>query len=109
MDALGGAADRAAALSELGRVLAPGGRLVVTRALRRGADPAWHDQVAAAGLTQEHLDEWPGEPAMWERLHQLWIAHADELRRVLGEARPRTCSARHTGCSPRSAEGELSG
>ena len=23
---------------------------------------------------------------MWERLHQLWIAHADRLRRELGEA-----------------------
>ncbi|MGW0868856.1 class I SAM-dependent methyltransferase [Streptomyces sp. NPDC002740] len=86
VDALGGAADRGAALRELGRVLAPGGRLVVTRALRRGADPAWHKAVAAAGLTQEHLDERPGEPAMWERLYQLWIAHADQLRRELGQA-----------------------
>lgn len=86
VDALGRAADRGAALRELGRVLAPGGRLVVTRALRRGAEPAWQDQVEAAGLTQEDLDERPGEPAMWERLYQLWIAHADELRRELGEA-----------------------
>ncbi|WP_333740726.1 class I SAM-dependent methyltransferase [Streptomyces sp. IBSBF 2806] len=86
VDALGGAVDRGTALRELGRILAPGGRLVVTRALRRGAEPAWHEQVAAAGLTQEHLDERPGEPAMWERLYQLWIAHADQLRRELGQA-----------------------
>ncbi|GGU69112.1 class I SAM-dependent methyltransferase [Streptomyces daghestanicus] len=86
VDALGGAADRGAALRELGRVLAPGGRLVVTRALRQGAEPAWHEQVAAAGLTQEHLDERPGEPAMWERLYRLWIAHTDQLRRELGQA-----------------------
>ncbi|MFJ3883015.1 class I SAM-dependent methyltransferase [Streptomyces sp. NPDC090077] len=86
VDALGGAADRGAALRELGRVLAPGGRLVVTRALRRGAEPAWHEQVTAAGLTQEHLDERPGEPVMWERLYQLWIAHAGQLRRELGQA-----------------------
>lgn len=86
VDALGGAADRAAALREFGRVLAPGGRLVVTRALRCGAEPAWHEQVAAAGLSQEHLDERPGEPAMWERLYQLWVAHADQLRRELGKA-----------------------
>ena len=85
VDALGSAIDRGAALRELGRILAPGGRLVVTRALRRGAEPAWHEQVAAAGLTQEHLDERPGEPAMWERLYQLWIAHADPLRRELGQ------------------------
>ncbi|MFD9483661.1 class I SAM-dependent methyltransferase [Streptomyces sp. NPDC059991] len=85
VDVLGRAADRGAALRELGRVLAPGGRLVVTRALRRGAEPAWHEQVDAAGLTQEHVDERPGEPAMWERLYRLWIAHADQLRRELGE------------------------
>ncbi|MFI5702635.1 class I SAM-dependent methyltransferase [Streptomyces xanthochromogenes] len=86
VDALGGATDRAAALRELGRVLTPGGRLVVTRALRQGAEPAWHEQVAAAGLTQEHLDERPGEAAMWARLYQLWITHADQLRHELGEA-----------------------
>ncbi|KDQ71139.1 class I SAM-dependent methyltransferase [Streptomyces sp. NTK 937] len=86
VDALGRATDRGAALAELGRTLAPGGRLVVTRALRRGADPAWHQQLTAAGMEQEHLDERPAEPAMWGRLYRLWIAHADELRRELGEA-----------------------
>ncbi|MET9452502.1 hypothetical protein [Streptomyces cinerochromogenes] len=54
VDALGGAADRGTALCELSRVLVPRGRLVVTRALRRGAEPAWHEQVAAAGLMQKH-------------------------------------------------------
>lgn len=86
VDALGRATDRGAALRELGRLLAPGGRLVVTRALRRGAEPAWHHQVAAAGLTQENIDERPHEPAMWERLYRLWIGHAEQLRRELGEA-----------------------
>ncbi|SBU96971.1 hypothetical protein GA0115249_117175 [Streptomyces sp. PpalLS-921] len=32
------------------------------------------------------MDERPGEPALWERLYRLWIAHADQLRRELGEA-----------------------
>ncbi|MFD0372871.1 class I SAM-dependent methyltransferase [Streptomyces sp. NPDC127114] len=85
VDALGRAADRGAALRELGRVLVPGGRLVVTRALRQGAETTWHSQVSAAGLVEEHVDERPGEPAMWERLYRLWLAHADELRRELGE------------------------
>ncbi|MFE6848923.1 class I SAM-dependent methyltransferase [Streptomyces sp. NPDC057686] len=85
VDALGRAADRGNALRELSRILAPGGCLVMTRALRRGADPAWHKEIAAAALTQEHVDERPREPAMWERLYRLWIAHADQLRRELGE------------------------
>ncbi|SCE22899.1 hypothetical protein F558DRAFT_06047 [Streptomyces sp. AmelKG-A3] len=34
----------------------------------------------------QHVDERPGEPALWERLYRLWIAHADQLRRELGEA-----------------------
>ncbi|MFJ2095528.1 class I SAM-dependent methyltransferase [Streptomyces sp. NPDC087901] len=85
VDALGRATDRGAALSELARILAPGGRLAVTRALRRGTNPQWHDQLAAAGLVQEHVDERPGEPAMWERLYRLWIEHAVQLRHELGE------------------------
>lgn len=84
VDALGHAGDRGAALRELARLLAPGGRLVVTRALRRGAQPGWHEQVDAAGLHEEHVDERPGEPAMWERLYGLWIDHADQLRTELG-------------------------
>ncbi|MER5556789.1 class I SAM-dependent methyltransferase [Streptomyces sp. NPDC002793] len=86
IDALGRAADRDQAVAELGRVLAPGGRLVTTRSLRRDATPAWAEQAAAAGLIVEHVDERPDEPAMWERLYRLWIRHADELRRELGDA-----------------------
>ncbi|MET9451126.1 class I SAM-dependent methyltransferase [Streptomyces cinerochromogenes] len=85
VDALGGAADRDAAVRELGRVLAPGGRLVMTRASRRGATPAREEQARAAGLAVEHVDERPAEPVLWERLYRLWIAHADELRSELGE------------------------
>ncbi|MEU8741978.1 class I SAM-dependent methyltransferase [Streptomyces halstedii] len=85
VDALGRAEDRGAALAELGRALVPGGRLAVTRALRRGADPAWQEQLASAGLEQERLDERPAEPAMWGRLYRLWIAHADGLRHELGD------------------------
>ena len=85
VDALGRAADRETAVRELGRVLAPGGRLVLTRSLRRGAEPLWEEQARAAGLAVEHVDERPAEPAMWDRLYRLWIAHADELRHELGK------------------------
>ncbi|MFE3205791.1 hypothetical protein [Embleya sp. NPDC059237] len=35
------------------------------------------------------MDERPDEPALWERLYRLWIAHADELRCELGETQTR--------------------
>lgn len=85
VDALGRATSRDTAVRELGRVLAPGGRLLLTRSLRRGAEPTWTEQARAARLTVEGVDERPAEPAMWERLYRLWIAHADDLRRELGE------------------------
>ncbi|MER6367416.1 class I SAM-dependent methyltransferase [Streptomyces mirabilis] len=85
VDALTLASNRAHAVRELGRLLAPGGRLVLTRALRSGAHPLWEEQARAAGLVVEHVDERPAEPAMWARLYQLWIDHEDELRRELGD------------------------
>ncbi|MFE2302690.1 class I SAM-dependent methyltransferase [Streptomyces sp. NPDC059445] len=89
VDALGGAVDRDAAIRELGRLLAPGGRLVLSRSLRRDAEPLWEEQARTAGLTVEHVDERPAEPAMWDRLYRLWIAHADEMRRELGGVQAR--------------------
>ncbi|MEH0433890.1 class I SAM-dependent methyltransferase [Streptomyces stelliscabiei] len=85
IDALSFTQDRGKAVRELGRILAPGGRLTLTRSLRPGAEPAWEEQAHAAGLTVEHIDERPGEPPMWERLYQLWLAHADDLHRELGD------------------------
>ncbi|WAX81274.1 class I SAM-dependent methyltransferase [Streptomyces sp. KMM 9044] len=85
VDALSRAADRGQAVRELGRILAPGARLVLTRALRRGAEPVWEEQARVAGLIVEHVDERPDEPDMWGRLYRQWISHADELRRDLGD------------------------
>jgi ubiquinone/menaquinone biosynthesis C-methylase UbiE len=98
VDALGFATDRGNALRELGRLLTPGGRLLLTRALRHGAEPAWEEHARFAGLTVEHVDERPREPAMWERLYRLWIAHADELQRELGDTQTENmlAEAHHT-------------
>ncbi|MER5985406.1 class I SAM-dependent methyltransferase [Streptomyces sp. NPDC001787] len=85
VDALGFAADPAAALHELARILAPGARLALTRSTRSGTGNAWAHEAAAAGLTLEHIDERPDEPAMWNRLYGLWIDHAAELRHELGQ------------------------
>ncbi|MFF9490459.1 YcaO-like family protein [Streptomyces sp. NPDC014676] len=85
VDAFGLTADRSAATHELGRIMAPDARLTLTRSLRQGAAPVWEEQASAAGLVVEHVDERPAEPAMWTRLYRLWIDHADELRRELGD------------------------
>jgi ubiquinone/menaquinone biosynthesis C-methylase UbiE len=85
VDALGFAADRGAALRELARVLAPGGRLALTRATRRTAEPEWAEAAKAAGLMLEHVDERPGEPAMWDRLYELWNENEAHLARELGK------------------------
>ncbi|MEU6351092.1 class I SAM-dependent methyltransferase [Streptomyces sp. NPDC047072] len=84
VDALSFATDRGNALRELARILSPGARLVVTRAARHGAEPLWEQQARDAQLVVEHVDERPAEPAMWTRLYQLWIDHADDLKRELG-------------------------
>jgi ubiquinone/menaquinone biosynthesis C-methylase UbiE len=86
VDALGFASNRRDVVRELGRVLAPGGRLILTRALRQSAEPAWDEEARAAGLAVEHVAERPHEPAMWERLYRLWMSNADHLRNQLGDA-----------------------
>jgi hypothetical protein len=60
--------DPDAAPRELGRVMAPNDRPVITRAARRGTALAWKEQARPAVLTLEHVDERPAEPALWERL-----------------------------------------
>lgn len=85
VDALGFAADRDAALRELRRVLRPGGRAVLTRALSRRSSN-WAERIGWAGFEVEHVDERPGEPGIWRRLYELWITHEGDLRRELGDA-----------------------
>ncbi|MFI8105463.1 class I SAM-dependent methyltransferase [Streptomyces sp. NPDC086023] len=85
VDAMGNAADRGAALRELRRILVPGGRAVVTRAVRGTGEGALREQAEEAGLVVEHVDVRPDEPAMWQRLYELWLAHEEALRRDLGD------------------------
>ncbi|MFE4703081.1 hypothetical protein ACFRIC_39000 [Streptomyces sp. NPDC056738] len=77
-------------MDALGHVLTPAGRrLALSRSLRHGREPVWEERARTAGLTMEHVDECPTEPAVWERRYRLWIAHADELRRELGGVQAR--------------------
>ncbi|MCP3822101.1 methyltransferase domain-containing protein [Streptomyces sp. A3M-1-3] len=86
VDAMSNAAERTAALGEIQRILHPGARAVITRAVRRDSGTAPVEQAAVdAGFEVEHIDERPGEPAMWRRLYGLWIAHEADLRRDLGD------------------------
>ncbi|MCW8382388.1 class I SAM-dependent methyltransferase [Streptomyces justiciae] len=84
IDALSNAADRIAALTEFHRILAPGGRAVMTRTLPAGGRTEVRTQARAAGLTVEHIDTRPGEPELWHRVYQLWTMHEDRLRLELG-------------------------
>ncbi|WP_380282072.1 class I SAM-dependent methyltransferase [Kitasatospora purpeofusca] len=86
IDAFSRATDRAGALSELHRILHSGGRAVLTRALRREAEPGWTEQVQRAGLLVDHVEERRHEPRMWACLYRLWQDHEDEIRRALGDA-----------------------
>jgi SAM-dependent methyltransferase len=101
VDALAFATDRTQALRELGRVLAPGGRLALTRAVRRDADPDFEAHAQAAGLVLEHVDDRPDEPATWERVFGLWRRHADALARDLGEAETQNMLATVSRTLPR--------
>ncbi|MFE2965813.1 class I SAM-dependent methyltransferase [Streptomyces sp. NPDC059340] len=101
VDAMGNAVDRSAALRELHRVLHPGGRAVITRAVRRDSPPAWKEQATDAGFEVEHIDERPGEPAMWRRLYELWIAHEADLRRHLGDVQAQNMLHEATRTLPR--------
>jgi ubiquinone/menaquinone biosynthesis C-methylase UbiE len=88
VDALGFAPDRAAALREIHRILTPGARAVLTRALPRTCDPA--KEATAAGFDIEHIDERPAEPELWRRLYGLWNTHESDLRRELGDHQAQT-------------------
>ncbi|MFE3163354.1 SAM-dependent methyltransferase [Streptomyces sp. NPDC059224] len=93
VDALSFAADRTEALRGLARVLAPGGRLLLTRAVRHDTAARLNELAESAELVLEHVDERPDEPDTWERVFRLWIRHEDALAREVGESEARNMVA----------------
>jgi ubiquinone/menaquinone biosynthesis C-methylase UbiE len=86
IDALPFAPDRPAALREMVRIVAPGGRCAVTLRSRPGvAGKDWLAMAEAAGFTVEEAMPNPYHDRHWPRLYQVWLAHADELRAELSE------------------------
>jgi SAM-dependent methyltransferase len=93
MDAIPFAADRAAALAELRRILRPGARAVFT-AVRPlpghpkygAARPGWPELIRRAGLELEAEIDRPEEPGLWERLYAGLTEHEEQVRAELGPA-----------------------
>jgi ubiquinone/menaquinone biosynthesis C-methylase UbiE len=86
VDALPLSQDRPAALREVRRVLVPGGRLVFTAREPAAGQPSWSELAAGAGLLVEQRQPIPELDERWQRLYELWLAHAGELRTELGDA-----------------------
>ena len=82
MDGLIFAEDRPAAVREVHRVLAPGGRAAFTA----GQKHPWREYIVEAGLRFEQQIPNPYHREHWQRIYALWTAHADGLRRELGDA-----------------------
>lgn len=79
--------DWKAALVEIHRVLAPGGRAVLTRSMPHSAATGtkWREQAEAYEFEIDHVDNRPEEPEIWRMLYRLWIERENDLRRELGD------------------------
>jgi SAM-dependent methyltransferase len=89
-DAIFFAEDRIAALSEICRILRPGGRFVFTademiEAQQTSDVTDWTQLISAAGLEVESKDEIPRAAEQHSTLYQLWLANLDALRADIGQ------------------------
>jgi SAM-dependent methyltransferase len=89
-DAIFLAADRIAALSDVCRILRPGGRFVFTademlEAKRPSDVTDWTILLSAAGLEVESKDEIPDAAEQHSTLYKLWLANLDALRADIGQ------------------------
>ena len=87
VDALALAQDPAAALAEVRRITAPGGRVAFTAGEDAQSEPAnrvWAIALTDAGLVLESAEELTGTASALRRLYDLTATHADELRADLG-------------------------
>jgi hypothetical protein len=85
IDALPFAADRSAALREAGRILVPGGRMVLTVREQPADADDWATMAARGGLDVEQSEAIENHEVFWQRLFTSWLGHAEELRAELGE------------------------
>jgi ubiquinone/menaquinone biosynthesis C-methylase UbiE len=89
-DAIFFATDRVAALSEICRILRPGGRFVFTADERveaqRPADVTdWTPLLRAAGFDVESKEEIPRAAEHLSAMYKLWLANLEALRAEIGD------------------------
>jgi SAM-dependent methyltransferase len=88
IEALAMAEDRVVALTEIRRVLRADGRAMITAGERHGpGEPSfrWEPLIEQAGLTVISRYPDPTKHQRWLAICKLWLDHADELRRSLGD------------------------
>ena len=85
VDALPFSPDRQAALREAARILAPGGRFVLTAREQPAAADRWPALAAAAGFDVERILDNTEHDGFWRRLFASYPEHAAALRAELGE------------------------